>query len=52
MVENESDSDVVVYDLCGRVVAAEAQSSKAVFHLKPGLYLVSNGHSVVKAIVK
>lgn len=52
VVENESAADVVVYDLCGRVVASQAQTFKSVFHLTPGVYLVRCGDNVVKALVR
>lgn len=52
VVENTSPSDVVVYDLLGRVVASKDHILRQEFSLKPGLYLVSNGVSVVKTVVK
>ena len=52
VVENESATDVVVYDLCGRVVASQAQTFKCMFRLTPGLYLVRCGNNVVKTVVR
>ncbi len=52
VVECSQPSDVTVYDLMGRVVASKRQASQCEFNLSPGLYLVSNGLQVVKAVVR
>ena len=52
VVENADLSDVTVYDVLGRVVASKTNAQQCEFALNPGLYLVSNGKNVVKAIVK
>lgn len=52
VVENVTPCDVVVYDLVGRVVASKTNILRHEFTLKPGLYFVSNGGSVVKAVIQ
>ncbi|MBR6878666.1 MAG: T9SS type A sorting domain-containing protein [Bacteroidales bacterium] len=52
VVESLSPADVVVYDMVGRVVASKSNALRHEFSLKPGLYFVSNGDSVVKAVVQ
>lgn len=52
VVINEKPADVLVYDLLGRLVAQERQTSQCEFNLTPGLYVVSNGNTKVKVIVK
>lgn len=51
VVENDLPSDIVVYDLLGRVVASEKNTLQASFSLNPGIYVVANGNSTVKAVV-
>ena len=50
-VETESASDIVVYDLMGRKVAARPQTMRCEFQLTPGLYIVGNGNAFVKTVV-
>lgn len=52
VVVQEQEGDVYVYDLNGRVVASQSHARRCEFALKPGLYLVSNGKSSVKALVR
>lgn len=52
MVENAEPADVTVYDLLGRVVASRKHVSNCEFQLNAGLYVVGNGTSFVKAVVK
>ena len=52
VVENASPVDVRVYDLLGRVIDTQTQVQRCSFNLRPGLYLVSNGSKVIKALVK
>ncbi len=52
VVENAAPADVVVYDVLGRVVASKSQTVRDEFELKPGLYFVNCGASVVKAVVR
>jgi hypothetical protein len=50
-LKNDLPSDIVVYDLLGRVVASEKNTLQASFSLNPGIYVVANGNSTVKAVV-
>ena len=52
VVELDQPADITVYDLLGRVVAAKSQISHGEFNLTPGLYMVGNGTSMVKAVVR
>lgn len=52
VVELDQPADVTVYDLLGRVVASKSQISHGEFYLTPGLYIVGNGTSMVKAVVR
>lgn len=51
-VENVEPRDVTVYDLWGRMVASQKEVIRCEFQLNAGLYVVGNGTSFVKAIVK
>lgn len=51
-VENESQANITVFDLLGRVVASEKQTMHCEFSLNPGLYIVSNGNARIKVVVK
>lgn len=52
VVENMEPADVMVYDMLGRVVASKNQTLKCEFNLTPGLYIVNNGKTRMKVIVK
>ena len=52
VVQSLHPCQITVYDLLGRVVASQSQVTESEFHLAPGLYLVDNGASVVKAVVR
>lgn len=52
VVENPEPTDVVVYDLLGRVVARKNQVTTCEFNLTSGLYVVNNGNACMKVIVK
>lgn len=51
-VENAEPHDVTVYDLLGRVVASRKNAIRCEFQLNAGLYVVGNGTSFVKAVVR
>lgn len=51
-IENESPVEITVFDVLGRVVAKRSQVDRCELHLNPGLYIVSNGNQVVKAVVR
>jgi hypothetical protein len=50
-VESPTPTDVVVYDLLGRNVASESQTTNSCFSLKPGLYVVKAGNAAVKIVL-
>ena len=52
VVENLEPADVMVYDMLGRVVASKNQTLQCEFNLTPGLYIVNNGKTRMKVIVK
>lgn len=52
VVVNDQPADITVFDMLGRVVASEKQEQQAEFNLTPGLYIVGNGSTKVKVIVK
>lgn len=52
VVENAEPLDVTVYDLLGRTVASRKSVVSCEFQLKAGLYVVGNGTSFVKAVVR
>ena len=52
IVENAMPANITVYDLLGRVVVSKPNVTRAEFNLKQGLYFVSDGRNVVKAIVR
>ena len=52
IVENAEPMDVTVYDLLGRVIASRKNASSCEFQLNAGLYLIGNGTSFVKAVVR
>ena len=52
ILENKEPVDVTVYDLLGRVVASQKNTTHCEFQLNSGLYLVGNGTSFVKAVVR
>ena len=52
VVENMEPADVMVYDMLGRVVASKNQTLKCEINLTPGLYIVNNGKTRMKVIVK
>ena len=52
VVENTEPATITVFDMLGRVVAQKAQTLNCEFDLTPGLYIVNNGNSKVKVIVK
>lgn len=52
IVECQEPADVTVYDMLGRTVASKCQVSKSEFSLPQGLYIVSNGTSVAKVVVR
>ena len=51
VVENDTPSKVIVYDLTGREVASESDALRSVFSLRPGIYMVTNGRQAVKTVV-
>ena len=51
-VESAEPADVTVYDLLGRRVAFQKNAIHCEFQLNAGLYLVGNGTSFVKAVVR
>lgn len=52
VVENLEPADVMVYDMLGHVVASKNQTLQCEFNLTPGLYIVNNGKTRMKVIVK
>ena len=52
IVENIEPTDLTVYDLLGRVMATRTQVQRCSIELRPGLYLVSKGNRVIKAVVR
>lgn len=52
VVENAEPFDVTVYDLLGRTVASRKSVVNCEFQLNAGLYVVGNGTSFVKAVVR
>lgn len=52
VVGNTEPVDVIVYDLLGRVVASQKNVTHSEFQLNAGLYVVGNGTSFVKAVVR
>ena len=52
VVENTEPLDVTVYDLLGRIVASRKNVVNCEFQLNAGLYVVGNGTSFVKAVVR
>ena len=52
VVENTEPLDVTVYDLLGRTVASRKNVVNCEFELNAGLYVVGNGTSFVKAVVR
>ena len=51
IVESPTPTDLVVYDLLGRSVAKESQTTNCHINLKPGLYVVKAGSAAVKVVV-
>lgn len=51
VVENDQPADISVFDVLGRVVASENQTTRCEFNLTPGLYIVGDSKSRVKVIV-
>lgn len=52
VVESLRPSNLTVYDLLGRTVAQRNQVEQCEFNLTPGLYIVSDGNTRMKVIVK
>ena len=52
IVESPTPTDLVVYDLLGRSVANESQTTQCRISLKPGLYVVKAGNAVVKVVLE
>lgn len=52
VVVSNQPADITVFDLLGRKVASQMQIQQCEFDLTPGLYMVSNGQQVVKAVVR
>ena len=50
-VESPTLTDIVVYDLLGRSVVKESQTTNCRISLKPGLYLVKAGSATVKVVI-
>lgn len=50
-VESQIPIDVVVYDLLGRNVAFESQTTSCRISLRPGLYIVKTGCSTIKVVL-
>jgi hypothetical protein len=51
IIESLTPTDVVVYDLLGRSVAKESQTTNCRISLKPGLYVVKAGSTAVKVVL-
>ena len=51
-IESQEPTDIMVYDLTGRMVAARSMTTTCSFDLTPGLYLVRGGNNVVKVMVR
>lgn len=51
IVESPTPTDIVVYDLLGRSVAKESQTTNFRISLKPGLYVVKAGNTAVKVVL-
>ena len=51
VVENDQPADISVFDVLGRVVASENQTTRCEFNLTPGLYIVGYSKSRLKVIV-
>lgn len=52
VIESQRLSNLTVYDLLGRTVAQRNQVEQCEFNLTPGLYIVSDGNTRMKVIVK
>ena len=52
IVESPSPTDLVVYDLLGRNIAKESQTTHCHINLKPGLYVVKAGNTAVKVVLE
>ena len=50
-MESPTLTDIVVYDLLGRSVVKESQTTNCRISLKPGLYLVKAGSATVKVVI-
>lgn len=50
-VTGVGDTNVIVYDACGNVVAAYEPAKEISLDLAPGLYIVKNGRETVKVIL-
>lgn len=51
-VDSPEPCAIKVFDLLGRVVASQQHTTHAEFQLRPGVYVVGNGTSMTKAIVR
>jgi len=51
IVESPTATDIIVYDLLGRVVANESQATRCHFSLTPGLYVVKAEGATVKVVL-
>ena len=51
LMESPTPTDIVVYDLLGRSVAKESQTTNFRISLKPGLYVVKAGNTAVKVVL-
>lgn len=51
-VDSPESCAIKVFDLLGRVVASQQNTTHAEFQLRPGVYVVGNGASMTKAIVR
>jgi len=51
IVESPTPTDFIVYDLLGRTMAKECQTTRCSISLKPGLYLVKAEGRIVKVVV-
>ena len=51
IVESPTPTDIIVYDLLGRSVAKESQTTNCRISLTPGLYVVKAGSTAVKVVL-
>ena len=51
IVESQTPTDMVVYDLLGRSMARESQATSCRISLRPGLYVVKSGNATVKVVL-